>query len=233
MGAGFVRAYPTPTAAAALTEAQWTQWAREHRLSSPRIAELWGILQGPQLPVPAHVVRVNARLAAALLEQLAVAITTVQTYREASADFFASMPAADWARTLPGGRSGTTVPRVYAELGDAAGRWQTFRHLQGHAGSVPVTDTSGKHHRVYFRFACNMHLRDALHQFAFQSLGTSEWAPAYYARCRQRGHSHPHALRALGAKWLKIIFVLWSRQIPYDEKHHLATIGRQTLRQAA
>jgi hypothetical protein len=25
----------------------------------------------------------------------------------------------------------------------------------------------------------------------------------------------------LGAKWLKIIFVMWDRQIPYDEPHHL------------
>jgi hypothetical protein len=35
----------------------------------------------------------------------------------------------------------------------------------------------------------------------------------------------------LGAKWLKIIFVMWDRQIPYDEQHHLATMTRQQLRQ--
>jgi hypothetical protein len=52
-------------------------------------------------------------------------------------------------------------------------------------------------------------------------------------RYRQRGHRHHAALRALGAKWLKIIFVLWSRQIPYREEAHLATMARQHLRQAA
>jgi hypothetical protein len=31
---------------------------------------------------------------------------------------------------------------------------------------------------------------------------------------RGRGHSHYEALRALGAKWLKIIFVMWQRQVP-------------------
>jgi len=198
-----------------------------------RTAELWAILQGPQLPVPAHVVRVNARLVGALLAQLEATVTAVEAYREAITDFFASMPAAEWATSLPGGRSGTTVPQLYAELGDAAGRWQTFRHLQGHAGSVPVTDRSGKQVSVQFRFACNMHLRQAVHQFAFQSLGKSEWARAYYDRGRKRGHSHHHAVRALAAKWLKIIFVLWTRQVAYDETYHLATMARQHLRQTA
>ncbi len=98
---------------------------------------------------------------------------------------------------------------------------------------MPVTDRSGKHVSVRFRFACNTHLRDAVQQFAQQSLQQSEWARAYYDRCRRRGHRHHHALRALAAKWLKIIFVLWSRDVAYDETHHLATMARQHLRQTA
>jgi transposase len=232
-GRAFLRAYPTPAALATLTERRWQRWARDHRLSEERARELWAVIAAPQWAVPAHVVRVQARLVAALLEQLDVTVTTVSSYRRVIDDFFARMPAATWARTLPGGRSGTTVPSLYAELGDAAGRWQSFRHLQGHGGAVPVTERSGKHVVVHFRFACNTHLRDAVQQFARQSLQQSEWARAYYDRCRQRGHRHHHALRALAAKWLKIIFVLWSRQIAYDENYHLATIGRQHLRQIA
>jgi hypothetical protein len=229
----FLRDFPTPAALGALTERRWQRWARAHRLRAERAAELWPVLQQPQLPVPAHVVRVHVRFLGALLEQLAVTLHTVHTYREAIADFFASMPAAKWAGSLPGAESGTTVPSLYAELGDAAGRWQTFRHLQGHGGTVPVTERSGQQALVKFRFASNTHLRQAAHQFAFQSLTKSEWARAYYDRCRQRGHRHHHALRALAAKWLKIIFVLWTRQVAYDEKHHLATMARQHLRQMA
>jgi transposase/transposase IS116/IS110/IS902 family protein len=229
----FLEDYPTPTALLTLTDRRWQQWAREHRLSAERATQLWVTLARPQLAVPAHVVRVHARLVAALLEQLRVTVRTVDAYRKAIADFFANMPAAEWATSLPGGRSGTTVARVYAELGDAAGRWETFRHLQGHAGAVPVTDRSGKQLTVMFRYACNTHLRDALHQFAWQTLQQSEWARAYYDRCRRRGHRHHHALRALAAKWLKIIFVLWSRRVAYDETHHLATMARQQLRQTA
>jgi hypothetical protein len=216
-----------------LTERQWQRWAREHRLRGERAAELWEVLRRPQLPLPAHVVRVNARLLGTLLDQLEVTVQAVEAYRAAIADFFATMPAAKWVASLPGAQSGTTVPTLYAELGDAAGRWQTFRHLQGHAGTVPVTERSGKYAIVKFRFACNMHLRQAAHQFAWQSLTKSEWARAYYDQCRRRGHSHHHALRALAAKWLKIIFVLWSRQVAYDETYHLATMARQHLRQTA
>ena len=143
------------------------------------------------------------------------------------------MPTAEIARSLPVGKSGTTVPTVWAELGDHADRWASFRHLQAYAGSVPETDCSGKHHVVKFRFACNPALRDAMHQLAFLSLPHSLWARAYYDRYRERGHTHHQALRALGAKWLKIIFVLWKRHVPYSETHHLATMARQHLHQPA
>jgi transposase len=125
------------------------------------------------------------------------------------------------------------VPTIWAELGDAPGRWASWQHLQGHAGAVPVTVRSGTYRGVRFRFACNRHLRTALYQFALLSLQRSEWARACYDRHRARGHGHHAALRALGAKWLKIIFVMWRRHVAYDETNHLATMARQHLRQAA
>jgi len=227
----FLRAYPTPAALAALTERQWQQWAQAHRLSAARSTELWARIARPQVAVPAHVVRVKARRLQVLLDQLDVTHQAVETYRQAVEDVFASMPAAKWAGSLPGGQSGTTVPALYAELGDAPGRWQTAQHLQGHGGAVPVTERSGKAQVVKFRFACNTSLRNAAYQLAFLTLRSSEWARAYYDRCRKRGHTHSHALRALSAKWLKIIFAMWTRQVPYDERYHLATMARQHLRQ--
>ena len=225
----FLLAYPTPEAVVTLTERQWQRWARAHRLSEARTRELWAVLQQPQLPVPAHVVRAKARLMHSLVGQLTPVVAAVGDYREAIDDFFASMPAAQWARTLPIGKHGITAPTLWACLGDAPGRWASFRHLQAHAGTVPVTKRSGKQQVVHFRFACNKALRYIVDQMAFLSLGSSEWARAYYDQQRARGHSHHQALRALGAKWLKIIFVLWERQVPYDEQYHLATMTRQQL----
>jgi len=229
----FLQACPTPQAVAELTLPQWKKFARTHGLSAARTAELWATLKAPQLPVPPHVIRAKARLVRVLVAQLGATVGAVDEYREAVEHFFAAMPAAEWARTLPGGKSGTTVPTLWAELGDAAGRWQSFQHLQGQAGAVPVTERSGKQQVVRFRFACDPHLRYAIHTLAFLSLGQSEWARAYYQQHRARGHSHHRALRALGAKWLKIIFVMWKHHTRYDANYHLANIARQHLRQAA
>jgi transposase len=223
----FLPAYPTPEALTVLTPRQWQRWARAHRLSEARTRELWGVFQQPQLPVPAHVVRAKARLMQSLVEQLAPVVAAVAQYRKAIDDFFASMPAAQWARTLPIGKHGITAPTLWARLGDAPGRWESFRHLQAQAGAVPVTKRSGKQRVVQFRFACDKALRSVVDQVAYLSLLSSVWAREYYDRQRARGHAHRQALRALGAKWLKIIFVLWQRQIPYDEQYHLATITRQ------
>ena len=98
---------------------------------------------------------------------------------------------------------------------------------------MPVTKASGKSRFVQFRFSCNKQMRYAVYWLAFVSLNRSEWANAYYRDQRAKGHSHPQALRALGAKWLKIIFVMWRDHKPYDENYHLANIARQRMRQAA
>ncbi|HTY76576.1 MAG TPA: transposase [Candidatus Bathyarchaeia archaeon] len=230
--AAFLRAYPTPTALGALNEDAWQQFATAHRWNAEQAAALWSVLHRPQIPVPEHVARAKSRLTLVLLQQLETVVEAVDEYRKVVMDFFASLPAAEWATTLPASQ-GTLVPTIWAELGDALGRWRSWQHLQGHSGVVPVTRSSGKSQRIAFRFACNLHLRRALQQFAFCSLKSSEWARAYYDRQRARGHRHQAALRALAAKWVKIIFVLWSRQIAYDENYHLAMMARQHLRQAA
>ena len=223
--------YPAPQALAELTPQDWQAFAKEHRFHSERASELWEQVKAPQVTIPAHVIRAKARLVRALTAQLEIVRKAVGEYREEIESFFASMPAAEVARSLPAGKTGVIVPMLWAEIGDVPDRWESFRHLQAQAGSVPVTKRSGKSEFVQFRFACNKRLRHALDRFAFISLQRSVWAAAYYQQQRARGHHHSHALRALAAKWLKIIFVMWSRHVPYIEEHHLATINRQTKSQ--
>src|SRR5207249_8135817 len=113
-------------------------------LSKQRCEELWEKLNKPQLAVPEHVVRAKAQLVEVLIEQLRASIKAVKIYNHRVESFFASSPAAQFAKTLPGGKSGTLVAAVWAELGDAQGRWESSRHLQAEAGAVPVTKASGK-----------------------------------------------------------------------------------------
>lgn len=229
----FLTAYPTPDALSRLTERQWQRWARAQHLSASRTAELWSTLLAPQLPVPAHVVRAKARLMQTLLAALDPVLAGVAGYRQTIDDFFAGMPAAPTARTLPVGERGLLVPTLWARLGDAPDRWRSFRHLQAQAGTVPVTERSGKQRSIHFRYACDKTLRYVVDHLAFRSLQRSDWARAYYDQQRARGHGHRQALRALGAKWLKIIFVMWRDGVAYREEHHLANIARQQLRCSA
>jgi transposase len=230
----FLKQYPTPAHLQALKRREFNRFAtKQHHLSKKRFEQLWEELKKPQLPVPEHVVRAKAQLVQILIEQLGASIKAVKIYQDRVESFFASTPAAEIAQTLPGGKGGVIVPAIWAELGDAVSRWQSSRHLQAEAGVVPVTKASGKSRFVQFRFACNKHLRYAMYWFSFGSLRHCEWARLYYRGQKAKGHTHPEALRALGAKWLKIIFVMWRDHKPYDENFHLANITRQKMRQAA
>ncbi len=230
----FLKQYPTPAHLSALKRKEFNRFAtQQHHLSKQRCEQLWEKLNQPQLAVPEHVVRAKAQWVEVLIEQLRASIKAVKIYNHKVESFFASSPAAQFAKTLPGGKSGTLVAAIWAELGDAPGRWQSSRHLQAEAGAVPVTKASGKSCVVHFRFACNKHLRHTMYWFSFVSVNHSEWAKLYYRGQRDKGHSHHQALRALGAKWLKIIFVMWRDHKPYDENYHLANIARQKMRQAA
>ena len=230
----FLKQYSTPTVLSKLSRKQWNRFAEQHpHLGQARSTKLWEELKKPQLMIPDHVIRAKAQLLEVLLDQLEASRRAVEKYSDKVERFFASTPAARLVEKLPGGKSGTLLPMLWAELGDAPDRWQSFKHLQAEAGAVPVTKSSGKSRIVEFRFSCNKPLRYAVYWFAFISINRSEWAKAFYRDQRARGHSHPQALRALGAKWLKIIFVMWRDHKPYDETHHLANIARQKMRQAA
>ncbi len=45
------------------------------------------------------------------------------------------------------------------------------------------------------RWACNKHLRHAIHPFSEQSLSRCVWAEIYYQHHRQKNQSHANALR--------------------------------------
>ena len=155
----FLQAYPTPQALSGVTPQQWEAFAQAHSLSQVRTQQLWEALSQPQFAIPEHVVRAKSRLVGGLVEQLEVVGGAVVTSRKEVEGAFASLPASELTQTLPGGKSGTTIPTLWAELGDAEGRWESFQHLQAQAGTVPVPKQRGKSHLVQFRVACNKQLR--------------------------------------------------------------------------
>jgi transposase len=99
--------------------------------------------------------------------------------------------------------------------------------LACYAGKAPVTRRSGKSELVVAtRLACNRDLADAVQQWAFCSLRCSGWAREFYDAQRARGKTHHAALRALGNRWLEILWHCLIRGQLYDQATHTANRNR-------
>ena len=146
----------------------------------------------------------------------------------------------DRGPTVPGGEIYLSFPglgdrlaaRVAAEIGDIS-NFDTPNGLQCYAGKAPVTRRSGKHELVVAnRLACNGHLRDAVQHWAFCSLGRSGWAREFYDGQRARGKGHHAALRALGNRWLEVLWHCLGKDVAYDEAIHVANRSRAMTKAA-
>jgi hypothetical protein len=102
--------------------------------------------------------------------------------------------------------SGTASPPG-GETGDHLEQFETPNSLQCDAGKAPVIRRSGKGELVVaHRLACNRHLADAVQQWAFCSISRSTWGREFYDAQRARGKGHHAALRALGNRWLEVLW---------------------------
>ena len=141
----------------------------------------------------------------------------------------------DLGQAFPGGEIYLSFPglgdrlaaRVDGEIGDHPECFETPNSLQCYAGRAPVTRRSGKSELVVAcRLACNRFLADAVHQWAFCSLRRSGWAREFYDGQRARGKGHHAALRALGNRWLEILWHCVGKGLFYDEALHVANRNR-------
>jgi transposase len=137
-------------------------------------------------------------------------------------------------QTVPGGEiylsfAGLGIrlaARIAAEIGDIT-TLATANALQCYAGKAPVTRRSGKSELVVaHRLACNRYLADAVQQWASCSPTTSGWAREFYDTKIAVGNSHHKALRALGNRWLEVLWHCLTHNVAYDEDLHVANRNR-------
>ena len=123
--------------------------------------------------------------------------------------------------------------RVAGEIGEHIDQFDSANGLQCYAGQAPVTRRSGKSDFVVARrLAHNRYLGDAVHQWAFCSLQQSSWAREFYDHKIATGKSHHNALRALGNRWLEILWHCLTKGVLYDEAVHVANRNRALGRAA-
>ncbi|GHP00653.1 hypothetical protein KSF_107000 [Reticulibacter mediterranei] len=116
--------------------------------------------------------------------------------------------------SLPGAGK-RLAPRLLAEIGDDPHRYASAASLQALGGTSPVLFASGNYSKPHRRLGCIKPLRNALHQFAWQSTQQESWARAYYERKRAEGKSHSVAVRTLSNIWARILFAMLQSHTPY------------------
>lgn len=136
----------------------------------------------------------------------------------------------DPGKAIPGGDIYLSFPglgdilaaRVAGEIGDHINQFDAPSGLQCYAGTAPVTRRSGRSELVVARrLAHNHYLGAAVHQWAFCSLTKSRWAREFYDAKIAAGKGHHAALRALGNRWLEILWHCLMKGVAYDETVHI------------
>ncbi len=229
----FLRAYPTPQAAMSASLEQLTATLKQarHPRAKQVAQQISQRLKQPHLQANAVTTRTKSRLLLALLAQLEPLIEQLAQYDKEIETLFLTHPDHEIFESLP--RAGQHLaPRLLAEIGDDRSRYQAASSLQALGGTSPVLFQSGMYAKAHRRLGCSKPLRNALHQFAWQTTLSEPWAADYYQRKRAEGKSHTVAVRALANVWVRIIFALWSHR----ESYHRATFEqaqRQHARRAA
>jgi transposase len=135
----------------------------------------------------------------------------------------------DPGKAIPGGDIYLSFPgigdilaaRIAGEIGDHITQFDTPNALQCYAGTAPVTRRSGRSEFVVARrLAHNRYLGTAVHQWAFCTLTTSQWAREFYDSKINAGKSHHNALRTLANRWLEILWHCLTKGTHYDETVH-------------
>lgn len=166
--------------------------------------------------VQASAVQVLAQLLLELNAGIARLDKEIQQAAAAHPDFslFESFP----------GAGPVLAPRLLAAFGSQRDRYRSASEISSFSGIAPVIESSGKKCWIHFRRSCPKFLRQTFHEWTGQTIKFCPWARAYYQRQRDRGKAHHASVRALAAKWIRILYRCWQAGVPYNESTYLAAL---------
>jgi transposase len=217
----FLTRYPTAVHAERLGEKRLQTFCVKHGYSGRRPASelLHRLRQAPHGTTDETLVDAVRDAVLAIVTVLRALGTARKDLDRSVAAHLGEHPDAAIFTSLP--RSGQiNAAQMLAEWGDSRAAYDGPDAVAALAGMTPVTNQSGKHKAVHFRWACNKRFRKAMTTFADNSRHASPWAAHVYAQAIARGHDHPHAVRVLARAWIRIIYRCWIDGIPYDPNRH-------------
>jgi transposase len=226
----FLERFPTAAKAAWLSERRLAAWLAANAYSGRTdVGTLLQRLQGAPAGLHGAAAPAQAAVTLALVRVLRTLLTEIASLEAQIREQLALHPDGFIFQSLP--RSGCIrAASLLAEIGDCRARFPSPESLAALAGAVPSTRSSGKLHVVTFRWACDKKLRDAILDFAQDSMRANAWADRLYHQHRARGHTHPHASRVLARAWIYVIWRCWQDRVAYQPERHRAL---QALRVAA
>ena len=239
--------WPTAQALAAVSGEELIEFARAQRTGYlQRFADrVQAALDRDQFIAPAHLVRAKADTIRLTAGQLLLIDAQRRAWQKRMGELLLDDPGRPTDRqptedqpgqAFPGGEIYLSFPglghrlaaRIAGEIGEHIEQFTTPNSLQCHAGTAPVTRRSGKRDLVVaHRLACNRYLADAVHKWAFASLRRCGWAKQFYDAQRTRGKNHHAALRALGNRWLEVLWHCLTKRVRYNDAIHAANRTRE------
>jgi transposase len=161
-----------------------------------------------------------------LVEQLRTTLQAIDRFDREIAELAPRLPDYRLFQDLPGAGP-HLAPRLLAAFGEQRDRFLGADQIQKYSGIAPVTERSGKKNWVHWRWQCPTFIRQTFVEWAAQTINKSFWAGAYYRQQRDKGSSHPAAVRALAFKWIRILYRCWQKRTPYDESTYLNALKRR------
>jgi transposase len=201
--------------------ATWAQGLRE-RFGGRKIAVCLELSQGPIVSaLEPYQLAVES-----LLSQLRAVVDAIERFDAAIAARATKLPDFDLFKALPGAGP-ALAPRLLVAFGERRERFPNAAAFQKYVGIAPVTERSGNHSWVHWRFSCPTFVRQTLVEWTEQTIPTSFWAKAFYERHREKGASHNASIRALAFKWIRILWRCWVDRVPYDESRYLSALRKR------
>lgn len=213
--------------------------AAKHGWPARFAARVTDALAAEQLPVKEYLVRAKETTIALTATQLLALRQARKSWERRMGELLlgsarygrAKQPKdPDPGKAIPGGDIYLSFPglgdilaaRIAGEVGDHINQFDTPGGLQCYAGTAPVTRRSGRSElTVARRLAHNRYLGNAVYQWAFCSLTKSRWAREFYDAKIAAGKGHHATLRALGNRWLEILWHCLIKGARYDETIHI------------
>jgi transposase len=226
----FLERFPSASRAAWLSQKRLATWLRANGYCGRKDpAALYGHLSEAARGTTGDEGDARAAITLAYVTILKALRAQIDELDTRIAELLDAHPDAHIFRSLP--RSGTVrAATLLAEIGDCRARFPDPESLTCLAGVAPSTRASGRHRAVTFRWSSDKKLREALCDFAGDTMRASPWADQRYRALRASGKSHPHAERILARSWAHIIWRCWQDRVAYDPTRHGAA---QRLQQKA